>query len=114
MPSVTNRLNVPALAKGLYVVVKPCNLRRSLLFKEIAILAVPRSSWTLPNPLLMAFKTSLMFPAVPWPSLRRYCSGASKGGHYIGTYARPPMSPLRHPAKARAWRSLIVVSIRLV
>jgi hypothetical protein len=34
--------------------------------------------------------------------------------HYIGTYGRPPMSPLRHPAKARVRRSLIVVSIRLV
>jgi hypothetical protein len=29
----------------------------------------------------------------PWPSLWRYCPGASKGGHYIGTYGRPPMSP---------------------
>ena len=40
--------------------------------------------------------------------------GASKGGHYIGTYGRPPMSPLRRPAKARARRSLIVASIRLI
>jgi hypothetical protein len=68
----------------------------------------------LPNPLLMAFKTSLMFPAVP--GRRRFGAtvpgGGSKGGHYIGTYGRPPMSPLRHPAKARVRRSLIVVSIR--
>jgi hypothetical protein len=42
MPSDINRLTVPTLAKGLRVVVKPCNLRRSLLFKEIAILAVPQ------------------------------------------------------------------------
>ena len=40
--------------------------------------------------------------------------GASKGGHYIGTYGRPPVSPLRRPAKARARRSLIVASIRLI
>jgi hypothetical protein len=41
MPSGINRLTVPALAaKGLRVVVRPCGLRRSLLFKEIAILAV--------------------------------------------------------------------------
>jgi hypothetical protein len=55
---------VPALAKGLYVMVKPCNLRRSLLFKEIVILAVPRGP-CLRNPLLMAVKAPLIFPAVP-------------------------------------------------
>jgi hypothetical protein len=44
MPSGANRLTAPTLAKGLRVVVKPCNLRRSLLFKEIAILtAVPHT-----------------------------------------------------------------------
>jgi hypothetical protein len=53
-------------------------------------------------------------PCRPWPSRRRYCSGASKGGHYIGTYGAPPMSPLRCPAKAKAPRSLITASIRLV
>ena len=53
-------------------------------------------------------------PCRPWPSRRRYCSGASKGGRYIGTYGAPPMSPLRYPAKAKAPRSLIAVSIRLV
>jgi hypothetical protein len=104
MPAAgTNRLTAPALAKKLRVVVGPCNFRRSPLFKEIAILAVPRhGAHALPNPLLM-------LSAVPG---RRF--GASKGGHYIGTYGRPPMSPIRHPAKARARRSLIVVSIRLV
>jgi hypothetical protein len=55
---------VPTLAKGLHVVVKPFNLRRSLLFKEITILAVPRGP-CLRTPLLMAIKASLMFPAVP-------------------------------------------------
>jgi hypothetical protein len=65
MPSDTNRLAVPTLAKGLHVVVKPCNLRRSLLFKEIAILTVPRGP-CLRNPLLMAVKgASLMFPTAP-------------------------------------------------
>jgi hypothetical protein len=53
-------------------------------------------------------------PRRPWPSRWRYCSGASKGGHYIGTYGGAPMSPPRHPAKAQAPRSLIAVSIRLV
>jgi hypothetical protein len=64
MPSDINRLAVPTLAKGLHVVVKPRNLRRSLLFKEIAILAVPRGP-CLRSPLLRAIKASLMFPAVP-------------------------------------------------
>jgi len=64
MPSNINRLAVPTLAKGLHVVVKPCNLRRSLLFKEIAILAVPRGP-CLRNPLLMAIIAPLVFPAVP-------------------------------------------------
>jgi hypothetical protein len=45
-------------------VVKPCNLRRSLLFKEIAILAVPRSP-CLQNPLSMTAEASSMAPAVP-------------------------------------------------
>jgi hypothetical protein len=44
MPSDIHQLTVPTLAEGLRVVGKPCNLRRSLLFKEIAILTVPRSS----------------------------------------------------------------------
>jgi hypothetical protein len=64
MPSDTNRLTAPTLAKGLHVVVKPFNLRRSLLFKEIAILAVPRGP-CLRNPLLIAVRASLMSPAVP-------------------------------------------------
>jgi hypothetical protein len=52
-------------------------------------------------------------PRRPWRW--RCCSGASKGGHYIGTYGGPPMSPPRHPDnKAKAPRSLIAVSIRLV
>jgi hypothetical protein len=49
MPSDTNRLAAPTLAKGLHVVVKPCNLRRSLLFKEIAILTVPRATGPMPS-----------------------------------------------------------------
>jgi hypothetical protein len=55
-------------------------------------------------------------PCRPWPSRRRYCSGASKGGHYIGTDSTGggPMPPLRCPAKAKAPRSLITASIRLV
>ena len=64
MPSDIYRLTVPALAKGLHVVVEPCNLRRSLLFKEIAILAVPRSPCP-QNTLLMAVQASSMAPAVP-------------------------------------------------
>jgi hypothetical protein len=64
MPSDINRLTVPALAKGLHVVVKPCNLRRCLLFKEIAILAVPRSP-CLQHTLLMTVQASSMPPAVP-------------------------------------------------
>jgi hypothetical protein len=115
MPSDINRLAVPTLAKGLHVVVKPCNLRRGPLFKEIAILAVQRSP-CLQNTLSMAVEAASMAapPRRPWPSRRRYCSGASKGGHYIGTYGGAPMSPLRYPAKAKAPRSLIAVSIRLV
>jgi hypothetical protein len=115
MPSNINRLAVPTLAKGLHVVVKPCNLRQGLLFKEIAILAVPRSP-CLQNPLSMTAQASLMAPAVPGRRVDATCSGASKGDHYIGTYGGAPMSPLRHPAKAKAPRSLIViaVSIRLV
>jgi hypothetical protein len=64
MPSDINRLVVPTLAKGLHVVIKPCNLRRSLIFKEIAILTVPRSP-CLQNTLLMAVQASSMAPAVP-------------------------------------------------
>jgi hypothetical protein len=64
MPSDINRLAVPTLAKGLHVVVKPCNPRRSLLFKEIAILAVPRSP-CLQNTLSMTARASSMAPAVP-------------------------------------------------
>jgi hypothetical protein len=64
MPSDTNRLAVPTLAKGLHVVIKPCNLRRGLHFKEIAILAVPRSP-CLQNTLLMTVQASSMAPAVP-------------------------------------------------
>jgi hypothetical protein len=64
MPSDINRLTVPTLAKGLHVVVKPYNLRRSLLFKEIAILAVSRSP-CLPNTLLATVQASSMAPAVP-------------------------------------------------
>jgi hypothetical protein len=56
-----------------------------------------------------------MAPAVPGRRFVRRCSsGASKGGHYIGTYGRPMMPPLRYPAKAMVPRPLIVVSIRLV
>jgi hypothetical protein len=51
MPSDINRLAVPTLAKGLHVVVKPCNLRRSPLFKEIAILAVPLGEQSNERPL---------------------------------------------------------------
>jgi hypothetical protein len=45
-------------------VVKPCNLRRSLLFKEIAILNVPRSP-CLQNTLSMTVQAFSMAPAVP-------------------------------------------------
>jgi hypothetical protein len=64
MSSDINRLTVPTLSKGLHVVAKPCNLRRSLLFKEIAILAVPRSP-CLQNTLLVTVQASSMVPAVP-------------------------------------------------
>jgi hypothetical protein len=114
MPSNINRLAVPTLGKGLHVVVRPCNLRRSLFFKEIAILAVPQSP-CLQNTLSMTAQASFVDgPRRPWPSRRRYCSGASKGGHYIGTYGGGAMSPPRYSAKAKAPRSLIAVSIRLV
>jgi hypothetical protein len=103
MPSDINRLTVPTLAKGLHVVIKPCNLRRSLLFKEIAILAVPRSP-CLQNTLLMTVHAPSMAPAVPGrrvdatvPEPRRVA--------LIWTYGGPPMPPLRHPAKAKAPRS---------
>ena len=43
MPSNINRLTVPTLAKGLHVVVKPRNLRRSLLFKETPLRLHPRT-----------------------------------------------------------------------
>jgi hypothetical protein len=43
MPSNINRLAVLALAKGLHVVVKPRNLRRSLLFKETPLRLRPRT-----------------------------------------------------------------------
>jgi hypothetical protein len=115
MPSGINRLAVPALApKGLHVVVKPCNLRRSLLFKEIAIMAVPRSP-CLQNILLMTVQASSMAPAVPGRRVDATVPGPRRvAGHYIGTYGGPPMSPLRCPDKTKAPRSLIAVSIRLV
>jgi hypothetical protein len=114
MPSDINRLAVPTLAKGLCVMVKPCNLRRGLLFKEIAILAVPRSP-CLQNTLSMTVQASSMAPAVPGRRVGATAPpGASKGGHYIGTYGGATMSPPRHCAKAKAPRSLIAVSIRLV
>jgi hypothetical protein len=114
MPSDINRLTVPALAKGLRVVVKPCDLRRSLLFKEIATLAVPRTEPMHSKHFIDDRSSFVDGPRRPWPSRRRCCSGASEGGHYIGTYGGPPMSPLRHPGKTEAPRSLIAVSIRLV
>ena len=78
-----NRLAVPTLAEGLHVVVKPCDLRRSLLFKEIAILAVPRSP-CLQNILLMTVQASSMPPRRPWPSRRRYCPGPRRAAIISG------------------------------
>jgi hypothetical protein len=95
-------------------VLKPCNPKRSLLFKELAILAVPRSP-CLQTPLLVAVKASSMSPAVPG---RRFDAAAVPGPRRVaiisGPTGGPPMSPLRCPAKAKAPRSLIAVSIRLV
>jgi hypothetical protein len=95
-------------------VVKPCNLRRSLLFKEIAILAVPRSP-CLQNILLMTVQASSMAPAAPGrrvaaavPGPRRVAiiSGPTGGRqcHRCGTLTKRTKAP----------RSLIAVSIRLV
>jgi hypothetical protein len=91
---------------------QPCNPKWSSLFKEIATLAVLRGP-CLRNTLSMAAWSFVDGPRRPWPSLWRYSSGASKGGHYIGTHGGAMMSPLRHPAKAMVPRPLIVVSIRL-
>ena len=74
---------MPTLAKGLHVVVKPCDLRRSLLFREIAILAVPRSP-CLQNILLMTVQASSMPPRRPWPSRRRYCPGPRRAAIISG------------------------------
>jgi hypothetical protein len=94
---------------------KPCNPQEAFSSRKIASLTAKRAP-CLPNrPLSVAVKASSMSPVVPG---RRFDAtvpgGGSKGGHYIGTYGRPPMSPLRCPAKARVLRSLIVVSVRLV
>jgi hypothetical protein len=89
MPSDINRLAVPALAKGLHVVVKPCNLRRSLLFKEIAILAVPRSP-CLQNTLLMTVQASSMAPAVPG----RRVGATVPGPRRVAIISGPKMSGL--------------------
>jgi hypothetical protein len=91
-----------------------CNLRRSLLFKEIAILAVPRSP-CLQNTLLMAVQVSSMAPAVPGRRVDAAVPEPRRVAIISGpTYGGPPMSPLRCPAKAKAPRSLITASIRLV
>ena len=74
---------MPTLAEGLHVVVKPCDLRRSLLFREIAILAVPRSP-CLQNILLMTVQASSMPPRRPWPSRRRYCPGPRRAAIISG------------------------------
>ena len=63
--------------------VKPCDLRRSLLFREIAILAVPRSP-CLQNILLMTVQASSMPPRRPWPSRRRYCPGPRRAAIISG------------------------------
>jgi hypothetical protein len=113
MPSDINLLAVPALAKGLHVVVRPCNLRRSRLFKEIAILAVPRSP-CLQNTLSMAVTASSMAPSVPDRRVDATVPGPRRAAIISGPTGGPLMSPLRYPAKAKAPRSLIAVSIRLV
>ena len=115
MPSDINRLTVPTLAKGLHVVVQPCNLRRSLLFKEIAILTVTRSP-CLQNTLLMTVQASSMAPAVPGRRVGATAPGPRRVAIISGpTGGGAPMLPLRcYPDKAKAPRSLIAVSIRLV
>ena len=74
---------MPTLAEGLHVVVKPCDLRRSLLFREIAILAVPRSP-CLQNIILMTVQASSVPPRRPWPSRRRYCPGPRRAAIISG------------------------------
>jgi hypothetical protein len=87
--SDVNRLAVPTLLRGLCVVVKPCNPK-------------PKPMPSLHrNSLSMAIKAPSMPPAVPDRRVDVTVFGASKGGHYIGTYGEPPMSPLRHSAKRR-------------
>jgi hypothetical protein len=94
-------------------VVKPCNPKRSLPFTETR--QPGRAAGPMPyKPFINGRLSFTDVPRRPWSSLRRYCPGASKGHHYIGTYRRPPMYPLRYPAKLGAPRSLIVVSIQLV
>ena len=63
--------------------VKPCDLRRSLLFREIAILAVPRSP-CLQNIILMTVQASSVPPRRPWPSRRRYCPGPRRAAIISG------------------------------
>jgi hypothetical protein len=108
MPSDINRLAVPALAKGLHVVVKPCSLRRGLLFKEIAILAVPRGP-CLRNPLLlMTIGAPLVSPAVPGrrfdatvPGPRRVViKSGPTGGHRCPRYG----TLLKRWSRVRSYR----------
>jgi hypothetical protein len=110
MPSDINRLTVPTLAKGLHVVVRPCNLRRSLLFKEIAILDVPRSP-CLQNTLSMAVQASSMAPAVTG----RRVDTAVPGSRRVAIISGPTGGRRCHRCGAllkrtKAPRSLIAVS----
>jgi hypothetical protein len=98
-------------------VVKPCNPKRSPPFTETRHLAVQRATRApcLPNPLSMSAKAFSMSPAAPGRRFGATVPGPRRAAIIsIGTYGRLPMSPLRHPAKARAPRSLIVVSVQLV
>jgi hypothetical protein len=87
MPSDINRLAVPTLAKGLHVVVNPCNFRRSHLFKEIAILAVPRSPCLQAASMAPAVPGRRVDAAVPGPRRVSIISGPTGGRrcHRYGT-----------------------------
>jgi hypothetical protein len=81
---------------------KPLGPRRGLLFEET------RQPDRVTEPMLFHSFTDDLWSSVdaprrPWPPLRHCCPGASKDGHYLGTYGRPLMSPLRLRAKTR-WR----------
>jgi hypothetical protein len=97
-------------------VVKPCALfviprKPSLSSKKIASLTAKRGP-CLPNPLSVAVKASSMSPVVHGRRFDAAVPGPRRVAN-IGTYG-PPMSPLRHPAKAGVMRSLSIAAVRLV